>query len=240
MTGQDASTGGPDREFPVTSWTEVRAAADPGNPRSREFLSRLCQRYWRPICEYFRSLGRLSPDEAKDLTQDFFARLLEKEHLARMDPGRGSFRGFLKRSIQNYLLDWRRREAARRPTGEARLVPLGASPELAGEDEASDAFDRDWARALLEAALAELEARLKSSGLAHYHEVFRLHSLHEEGGERPSYRQIAHRLGTSEAVVRKRLARCRRELREIVMKLIQEYAADAEEARAEFERFAGL
>jgi RNA polymerase sigma-70 factor (ECF subfamily) len=172
-------------------------------------------------------------EDAKDLTQEFFSRLLDKGHLERLQPDRGSFRGFLKRSIHNFVIDSSRREKARRPSEGAKLLSLeeyqeSGNPPLSGNPE--EAFDREWTQTVLQDALASLPLRLEQLGLKGYHEVFHAYCLTE--GDK-TYGDVAKQLNVLESAVRKRLARCREELRELVRERVCEYASDEEEIEAE-------
>ena len=112
MAGKgDTSIGGSRRDFPSTSWNLIRGAGK----AQREHLERLIYLYWKPAYLYLRAAGRKSVEDAKDLTQDFFARLIERKDWERLSPERGSFRGFLKRALKNFMIDAARREQARRP-----------------------------------------------------------------------------------------------------------------------------
>jgi len=248
MTTGDTSLGGSRREFPSTSWTLIRSAGDAG----REGLERLIQTYWKPAYFYIRAAGRRDVEDAKDLTQEFFGRLVERRDWERLSPERGSFRGFLKRALKNFVTDAARRDQARRPAAGVLLFRfddvLDAAPP-AGTP--GDLFEHEWTHAVLEESIRELERRLRAEGAPKLFEVFRLYCLPEEKGsgtrrfvqgERPrekTYADVAARLGIKESDVRKRLARCRIELKAIVLEKIREYAGDEDEVREEYVRIVG-
>jgi DNA-directed RNA polymerase specialized sigma24 family protein len=109
------------RRFPTTDWSLVVAAGSPGASDARESLAALCGAYWYPIYAYIRRQGH-SPDAAQDLTQDFFARILEKGLFAEADPGRGRFRSFPRTVCIHYLANRREwRQAQKRGGGRAPL-----------------------------------------------------------------------------------------------------------------------
>src|SRR6266516_3050172 len=87
--------------FTTTHWSVVLKAADGSAPGAQEALEQLCRTYWYPLYAYVRRRGH-SPEDAQDLTQEFFARLLEKKYLGRADCQRGRFRTFLLSSLQNF------------------------------------------------------------------------------------------------------------------------------------------
>jgi RNA polymerase sigma factor (sigma-70 family) len=241
----DTSIGGPRREFPSTCWTLIRKAGG----KNRESLEHLIYLYWKPAYYYLRVAGRRSVEDAKDLTQDFFTRLVGRKDWERLSPERGSFRGFLKRALKNFLIDAARREQARQPSSkflfrfeDCRDDPVAPDPE--------SAFDREWVRTVLRDSIHELKERLRKEGSANLFEVFRLYCLPEGGTGDPgessrfmggddasgtTYADVAKKLSLRESDVRKRLARCRSVLREIVLERIREYAGDDREVREEYE-----
>ncbi|HVJ83602.1 MAG TPA: sigma factor, partial [Planctomycetia bacterium] len=138
---------------PLTHWSAI-AAAQGRDPKAQQALDELCRVYWPVIYAYLRRLVN-DPENAADLTQGFFARLLERNWLAQADAARGRFRSFLRAAARNYWLNERRAAAAAKRGGGWRPTPI----ELAAWDErlarteggaAPDAeFDREWAVALL-------------------------------------------------------------------------------------------
>src|SRR5436309_12649851 len=99
--------------FPTTHWSIVLAAGEAPATIAREALQKLCRTYWYPLYAYVRRQGR-SPEDAQDLTQEFFARILEKNSLSRADRQRGRFRTFLLTSFQNFLAHERERARAQK------------------------------------------------------------------------------------------------------------------------------
>src|SRR5260221_4766653 len=92
--------GSVDQEFPETRWSQLLELRDPAHPRYAEHLERLAKQYWQPVFHYVRALRR---SDAEDLTQQFFAMLLSRRDLEKLSPERGSFRGFLKTALRNFL-----------------------------------------------------------------------------------------------------------------------------------------
>src|SRR5438552_5137274 len=109
--------------FVTTHWSVVVSAGHSDTPRAHEALGRLCQTYWYPVYAYVRRRG-YSPEDAEDLTQAFFARLLASDFFAQADRGRGRFRSFLLTALNHFLADeWDRVRAQKRGAG-LRLIPL--------------------------------------------------------------------------------------------------------------------
>jgi RNA polymerase sigma factor (sigma-70 family) len=157
--------------FPTTHWSVVMQAGAGSESQVRAALETLCRQYWYPLYAYVRRHGR-SHHEAEDCTQEFLARLLAADGLARARPERGHFRGFLLTALRNDLTkEWERTQAEKRGGGQA-LLPLDfnaagerfarepADPGLTPEQ----AFDRAWAAELIESTLAELRGEYEKSG----------------------------------------------------------------------------
>jgi RNA polymerase sigma-70 factor (ECF subfamily) len=146
------------RSFATTRQTLVLAAAK----GDAEALQTLCRSYWYPLYAYIRRFGH-GPQDAEDLTQDFFCRLLEGQQLAAVDFAKGRFRSFLLSRAKNFLLNDRDRAKALKRGGGRRLVSLDMSDAetrygLAGSDQMTPErlFDRQWAHAVLNKVLAHL------------------------------------------------------------------------------------
>ena len=149
--------------FCTTHWTLVLTAAraDAGTD-ARDALARLCSVYWHPLYAFCRRQGR-QPHDAEDLTQEFFARLLQNNALASVRPERGRFRSFLLASLKNFLAnEWERARAQRRGGGRP-LIPLDAAEaETRYALEPADSltpemvFERRWAFAVLERTMTAL------------------------------------------------------------------------------------
>src|SRR3989475_9148345 len=117
------------RWFNTTHWSVVLAAGQSSSPRAADALERLCRTYWYPLYAYVRQKGH-GPEDAQDLTQEFFARLLEKNYLGRADRQRGRFRTFLLTSLQNFLAhEWERARAEKRGGGRTFIPWDEQSPE---------------------------------------------------------------------------------------------------------------
>lgn len=196
--------------FPTTIWSAIREAGETPDP-----LNRLCGLYWRPVHTFIRLVWRKDPEEAEDLTQAFFAHLLERKPWFRLRPELGSFRNYLRTALRHFLIDARRAHPS--------FLPLEYEP-------IDRTYDREWFRCLLETSLAELQTRLKPVAF----EVFRLYRLEPEPS--PTYAELAERLALRESDVRNHLARARRELREIVRKNIRETVSTDDEIEGELRK----
>ncbi len=213
--------------FPVTRWSLVIEAA--GDVDSS--LESLCRQYWQPVYAVARQAGN-DVETAKDLTQGFFARLLEKGWLASADRDKGRFRTFLVTALKRYMVnEWHREHAAKRG-GFAESVPL--DPEMAERvssletrrDLSPDAlFDRRWALALLDAALHRLEEECPEFGLLK-------DSLTAGRGE-TDYAELAVKLSTSEGAARVAVHRLRKRYRTVIRDEVARTVADENEVENE-------
>jgi RNA polymerase sigma-70 factor (ECF subfamily) len=202
------------RWFATTHWSLVVAAGDSRDPQSREALTALCRDYWPPVYSYVRSRGN-DVETARDLTQGFFTRLLEKGYLKEAKRERGKFRTFLLTSVKHFLAnEWDREQALKRGGG-ATLLPLDVDtaegrhrPEPAHDETPDKIFEKRWALTLLEQVSERLKQEMERSGNLERFERFRPF-LTAEGGV-SSYRELAQQLGMSEGAVKVAIHRLRR------------------------------
>lgn len=215
--------------FPTTRWSRVLAARDAADAEARDALETLCQTYWHPLYAFVRRLGH-TPDQAQDLVQGYFTQLLEKGFLRQVAPELGRFRSFLLASLKNFLSHERDRAGAAKRGGGARLISLSALPTqdltdaVASELTPEDLFERQWALTVLDQALERLrqEAR-EAHGEARF-EALKPYLTGES--QRATYRQVAARLGVSEAAVRTAVVQLRRRFGRALRALVAETVAD--------------
>ncbi len=156
--------------FPTTHWSRVVTAASRDASEAREALSSLCQAYWYPIYAYVRHRGH-TPEQAQDLTQDFFAYILEHDLIAKADPTRGRFRAFLRTVCARQLADCRDRQNAAKRGGGRSPLPLDGldaerryALEPAHELTPERIFDRTWALTLLCRVVERLRREYDNAG----------------------------------------------------------------------------
>jgi RNA polymerase sigma factor (sigma-70 family) len=202
----------------------VIAAGNPNEPHARESLAALCDAYWYPLYAYIRRRG-YDPEKARDLTQDFFARLLERSLLSEADPTRGRFRSFLRTVCSHYLADQRDRENTQKRGGGRVALTIDTADaegryarEMADELTPDRIFDRSWALALLERVLDRLREEYDEAGKAATFEALR--DGLEGGPEDVPHAKIATRLGTSEGAARVAAHRLRRRYGELLRREI--------------------
>jgi RNA polymerase sigma factor (sigma-70 family) len=203
-------------------------------PQADKALESLCRTYWSPLYAYVRRQGH-SPHDAQDLTQEFFARLLEKKYLALASRERGRFRSFLLKSLQHFLVnEWQRGQSQKRGGGceifsledeaaERSYLQQPAADQLPPES----LYDKLWAMTLLERAMERLGGEYAATGRR---ELFdRLQPLLLTEGTGDSYRQAAGVLGLSEGAMKVAVHRVRQRFREAVRaEIAQTVATPAE------------
>jgi RNA polymerase sigma-70 factor (ECF subfamily) len=191
----------------------------------------LCRAYWYPVYAYVRRRGRNAQD-ALDLTQGFFARLIDKNDLAAADRTRGRFRAWLLTAVKHFLAnEWDKATAEKRGGGRAVYsfdidsddAETRYRREPAHQVTAERIFDRRWALTLLEQSLAALEAEAVRDGKADLFAALKP-TLTADGRDArdPSYLDLAERLGTSEGAIKVAAHRLRRRYRELLREHIAE------------------
>jgi len=227
----------PEARFLTTHWTEVLAAGRNDTTRARMALAQLCETYWYPLYVYVRRRGHALHD-AQDLTQEFFARLLAHNWLARADHAKGRFRTFLLTAMERFLAnEWDKVRAQKRGGGQ-QFVPVqfdtaetryGIEPADGRTPE--QAFERRWALTLLDSVLQQLEAEFRAQGKA---ELFAaLQPCLVGDRERLPYQELARQSGLSEGALRVAVHRLRGRYRELLRAEIANTVASAEEVDAE-------
>jgi RNA polymerase sigma-70 factor (ECF subfamily) len=233
----DADVDGQSKRFTTTEWSLVLAAAATDSPASREALESLCSRYWYPVYAEVRFAGHDS-ESARDLTQGFFAQLLERKSLTVADPERGKFRNFLKTSLRNYLSHQARRDRTRKRGGGAFIVSLDFEDaekqyalETARTATPEQIFDRRWAHAMLRLVLDRLREEMGQAGSLEQFE--RLAPFLMGQGETTSYRNLAIRWDTTEAAIKMAVLRLRRKFGKLLRAEVADTVGDRQNVNAE-------
>jgi RNA polymerase sigma-70 factor (ECF subfamily) len=186
--------------------------------RARDALGELCQVYWFPIYAYIRRRGR-SPHDAQDLTQEFFARLLEQNWVAKADPARGRFRSYLLGALNHFLAkEWRKDQAQKRGGG-IRIEHLDTAETRYGDEPVTDStpeqqFERKWAVTLLDGVLQRLSAELERDYKPRMFELLKPCLIGERDAQ--PYSALAVALGMSEGALKVAVHRLRRRYRQLL------------------------
>jgi DNA-directed RNA polymerase specialized sigma24 family protein len=218
--------------FLTTRWSVVALSQGGDSRAAAAALEELCRAYWFPLYAYVRRQGR-SPHDAQDLTQAFFAQLLEKDYLRAADRGKGRFRTFLLVALKRFLCnEWDRIKAQKRGGGVV-FIPLDA--ELAESRYAADPataepadrdYERRWAVTLLEQTMAELRREYEQLGRAPEFEHLKGCLTTERGAI--EYAILASTLGTTEGNARGAVHRIRKRFRELFRAAVAATVAEAE------------
>jgi RNA polymerase sigma factor (sigma-70 family) len=222
----------------TTHWSVVLAAARRDTTRAHDALANLCQTYWHPLYTYIRRRGS-SPQDAEDLTQGFFASLLERKAVSTVNPEKGRFRSFLLASLNHFLSDqWDKARAQKR--GADKIVSFDTQIAETWLNQASsenltpeEAFELRWAVTLLEEVYRKLEEEHRRQCKADLFDVLRT-TLAGPGNSAP-YAELGHRLGMNEGAVKVAVHRLRQRyrtlLRETIAKTVTTDAEVEEELR---------
>jgi RNA polymerase sigma factor (sigma-70 family) len=220
-------------QFNTTQWSMVLLAGQSHAPHASAALERLCRTYWQPLYAYVRRQGK-SPHDAQDLTQEFFARLLEKKYLKLASQERGRFRSFLLKSLQHFLVnEWVRGQAQKRGGGRTIYSLDEDAAERSYLQQAPDQlspeslYDKRWAMTLLERAMERLGADYDTSGKRALFDQLKPLLLTESSGE--AYRQLAGPLGMNEGAVKVAVHRLRQRFRGVVRAEVAETVATPDE-----------
>jgi RNA polymerase sigma factor (sigma-70 family) len=223
--------------FTDTHWSVVLSAGQGGSVETAQALEQLCRTYWKPLFFYVRRRGH-DAHEAQDLTQQFFARLLEKNYFAMADRQRGRFRSFLLASFNHFLAnEWDKTQTQKRGGG-VTFISLDAETEEGGEvlDSIADAsaekaFERHWAIEVLDQAFGRLREECLRAGKAELFNALKPHLTAEpEAGE---YAALAARLGWSQGAVGVAVHRLRQRYRQLLLDQVAQTVANTNEVNDE-------
>jgi RNA polymerase sigma factor (sigma-70 family) len=234
--------------FPATRLSVVERTRSGDEETRRIALAAIIDAYWKPAYKYLRLKWSLDPDQAADLTQEFFASTLEKEVVEKYDPAKARFRTYLRMCLDGFASNARKAERRLKRGGGVSVVPLDfetAEGEMVSHEPAVGAdvdelFYREWVRALLERSVADLKRHADNLGRPEMFEVFRRYDLVDDGDVRPTYTAIASALNLTAATVTNHLAAMRRQFRKIVLDRLRELTSSEEEWEAEAAKLFGM
>jgi RNA polymerase sigma-70 factor (ECF subfamily) len=204
-------------QFRDTRWSVVLAAQTGDDPDAQAALAELCSAYWYPLYAFVRRSG-YSPEEAEDLTQEFFGRLLAKDWLANVDRAKGRFRTFLLATMKHLLAnEWHRSQTLKRG-GNTIAVPLDAEGRYACEPAdkltPETLYQRRWALTVIEQVFATLRAEMEQAGKRELFET--LKDLLSPDPQNLPYADVGARLGLSEDAVKMMVYRLRKRYRDLL------------------------
>ncbi len=226
-------------QFTTTHWSAVLEAGKGDSPAASAALEELCRTYWYPLYAFVRRQGH-SPEEAEDLTQGFFERLLEKDYVKLADPERGKFRSFLLFALKNYLTnEWARSTRQKRAGGHPLISLDQAGAEHRYQSETVDQespeklFEKHWAVTLLQQVLARLQQEQMEAGRERFFEEVKGWLWGDKGTM--GYAQLAGQLGLTEPALKAAVHRLRLRYRELLREEIGRTVATPLEVQEELE-----
>jgi RNA polymerase sigma-70 factor (ECF subfamily) len=245
-SNQTTPAAAPHDTFATTHWTAVIAAGDRSTPQSEKALAELCGIYWYPLYAYVRRRGH-SREDAEDLTQSFFARLLERNYLDGLSAEKGRFRAFLLASLKNFLAnEWDKSRRQKRGGPLPALSLDWQSADSRYQIEPADhltpdrIYDREWALALLERVLTRLRDESAAVGKTRLFDHIKPFLTADKNSV--PYPQVAASLSMAEGAVRVAVHRLRRRYRELLRDEISQTLSDpaqlADEMQALLSSFA--
>jgi RNA polymerase sigma-70 factor (ECF subfamily) len=239
----------PSGTFVTTCWNLILSGADSkrGEREIRAALAELCRIYWRPIFFFVARRG-YSPEDAEDLTQDFFFRILKGDWLQKADPRRGRFRSLLLKSVQNFLNDAADKIKARKRGGDVSFISWDpwmteAPSELALSTEALNSwtaerlFDAGWAATVVQRAIRRLREECERKGRLRVFEVLNPYLAAER--DDISYADLAKKLRVAEATVKKLLYHMRQRYRFLLRDEVAQTVADPADVEDELRYLCG-
>jgi RNA polymerase sigma factor (sigma-70 family) len=247
LVTDDTHIGGVRQHFPSTRWSLIEGTRSVHPDERQRALDVLISAYWKPVYKYIRLHWKKENEEAKDLTQEFFVRLLEKQLLDRFDPSRARLRTYLRVCVDGLVMNEDKAAHRLKRGGDVALLPLDfetAEGELqhqpvAAPDGPEELFSREFARSLFGLALDRLRAECASKGKSLHYQLLELYDI-DEGGRDFTYDEVARRFAVKSTDVTNYLAYARKEFRRIVLEELRTMTATDEEFRREAHTLLGV
>jgi RNA polymerase sigma factor (sigma-70 family) len=244
---EDTGMGGAQHQFPLTRWSVIQGARSPEPEQRQRALNVLVSAYWKPVYKYIRLHWAKPNEEAKDLTQDFFTRLIEKNLLDRFDPAKARLRTYLRVCVDGLVMNTDKAAQRQKRGGDVAALPLdfeSAEGELlelpiAGPGGPEEFFAKEFARSLFGLALDRLQNECQAKGKSLHFQLLELYDI-DEGGRQLTYEEVAGRFGIKPTDVTNYLAYARREFRRIVLEELRAMTGSEDEFRREAQTLLGV
>ncbi len=244
---EDTGMGGVRQQFPLTRWSVIEGARSPLAEQRQRALDVLISAYWKPVYKYIRLHWDKPNEEAKDLTQDFFARLIEKNLLDRFDPAKAHLRTYLRVCVDGLVMNTDKAAQRQKRGGDVAILPLdfvSAEGELlelpvAGPGGPEEFFAKEFARSLFGLAVDRLRSECEAKGKSLHFQLLELYDI-DEGGKQLTYEEVARRFGVKPTDVTNYLAYARREFRRIVLEELRTMTGSEHEFRREAQTLLGV
>ena len=237
----ETGIGGPHSGFPATRWTAIERVRSDDPEERRLAHQALIEAYWKPVYKYLRIRWRRSNEAAKDLTQEFFTRLIEKEFLDGFDPARARLRTYLRVCVDRLVQNEDRAAQRLKRGGDVQVLSLdfaGAEGELERIEpveptRTEDLFEREWIRSIFATAVDRLELDCRARDRQLDFRLFERYDLADEVEKAPTYAELAAENGLTVTAVTNRLAATRRRFRRLVLDRLWELTGSEAEFRQE-------
>jgi hypothetical protein len=244
----DTDIGGAQQRFPVTNQLAIAAARSEDYVVRQRAFDTILTSYWKPAYKYIRLKWQANNEDAKDLTQGFFANAFEKNHFANYDAHKASFQTFLRTCLDGFVANERKAGKRLKRGGGANHFQLdfvSAEDELAmqalqaNDLNPADYFHREWVRWMFTISVDALRERYEASGRMVHFQLFEAYDLKDDD-ETISYASLANTFELEPATVNNYLAATRRDFRRIVLDKLREITATDEEFRTEARSLLGV
>jgi len=243
----DTDIGGPLHKFPVTNHSAIANARSEDHIARQRALETILTSYWKPVYKYIRHKWQANNEDAKDLTQGFFANAFEKDHFARYDARKASFQTFLRTCLDGFVANERKAGSRLKRGGDMDHYQLdfaSAEDELAAHTVVAslspeDYFHRKWVRWMFTLAVDTLRQRCLETGRTVHFQIFERYDLNDDNRE-ISYASLGKEFDLEPATVNNYLAAARRDFRRIVLEKLREITATDEEFRTEARSLLGV
>ncbi len=226
---RDTAIGGPQGHFPSTQASLLEAAAA---GLTSEALDRVIAVYWKPVYRFIRLKFGKDNEDAKDLTQSFFANALQRDFFGRFDPAKASFRTYIRMAVERFAANQHACENRLKRGGDIEFEIV--REDVAAAESPDQVFEREWQRQLFSLALDDLRSRCEENGKMLHYRVFQAYDLAE--GDRPSYAELASQFQLPETSVTNYLAWARRMVLGLVTERLRGTTSGTRELHEEMRR----
>lgn len=244
----DTDIGGAQERFPVTNQSAIAAARSEDDVVRQRAFDTILTSYWKPAYKYIRLKWQANNEDAKDLTQGFFANAFEKNYFASYDARKASFQTFLRTCLDGFVANDRKAGKRLKRGGDVNHFQLDF---LSAEDEIGmhaanvdlspeEYFHREWVRWMFTMSVDTLRERCGASGRRLHFQLFEAYDLRDDDDASVSYASLAKTFGLEPATVNNYLAATRRDFRRIVLDKLREITATDEEFRTEARSLLGV
>jgi len=244
----DTAIGAGGRSFPTTRWSAIVAARSDDPDERRRAFDTLIAAYWKPVYKYIRTRWGKSNEDAKDATQEFFARVMEKEFLAGYDPAKARLRTFLRVCVDGFVANLDKAARRIKRGGDVQILSLDfetAEGEMRSIDPPApggleDFFEKEFVRSLFALAVEQLRTECEARGKTTHFRLFEQYDLDDAPGARLTYDELARQHGIAVTGVTNYLSYARREFRRITLERLAAMCGSEDEFRREARSILGV